>query len=312
MAQAFARLGSRVTLLELAPRLLPREDPEVSGQVKSVLETDGVQVHLNAAVRRASAEADADGSVEHTLSFDGDGTRGTVSGDALLVAAGRLPNVEGLGLERAGVKFTPQGIVMDTRCRTTARNIYACGDVTGQFAFTHVAEHQAKVAVANAVLRLPMKLDYRAVPWAIFTEPEVARVGMTEPEARRQQSGVKVYRVRFGSEDRAITDDETTGFLKLIASRRGRKILGAHIVGPRAGELILEFVLAMQHGISPAKLSATIHPYPTFSLAGRHAADIYWLEKSTGNLARWVQRIFGYSGAIAERYRGEDDGDGGR
>jgi len=307
MAQAFVRLGSRVTLLDMAPHILPREDPEVSEQVKAILQKDGVQVYVDATARRDSVTLGADGIVEHALEFDHQGSAAIASGDALLVAVGRRPNVEGLGLENAKVEVSQQGIQIDARCRTTARNIYACGDVTGQYQFTHVAEHQAKIAMANAILRLPMKLDYRAVPWVIFTEPEMARVGMTEAEARRKHGEVKVYRVQFRNEDRAITDSETTGILKVIATRSGKKILGAHIVGPHAGELIMEFTLAIRHGLSPAKLSATIHPYPTLSLAGRHAADFYWTEKSTANLARWVRRIFGYSGPIAERYRGEDD-----
>jgi pyruvate/2-oxoglutarate dehydrogenase complex dihydrolipoamide dehydrogenase (E3) component len=241
------------------------------------------------------------------LEFDQNGKTETVSGDALLVAVGRRPNVDGLGLESANVKVSKQGIVIDNRCRTSVRNIYACGDVTGQFQFTHVAEHQAKVAIANAVLRLPMKLDYRAVPWVIFTEPEMARVGMTEAEARGRHGDVKVYRIHFRSEDRSITEGEKTGFIKVIATRSGRKILGAHIVGAHAGELIMEFTLAIQHGLSLSKLSATIHPYPTLSLANRHAADFYWTEKSTETTVRWLQRIFGYSGVIAERYRGESE-----
>ena len=307
MAQAFRRLGSEVTLIDMAPRILPHEDEEVSAQVAAFLKREGIRVYVDAAVKADSVRHARGGVLEHTLTLDHHGTPETVSGDTLLVAVGRRPNVEELGLDKAGVAVERQGIRVDSRCRTTARNIYACGDVTGHFLFTHTAEYQGKVAVTNAILHLPMKLNYKAVPWAIFSDPEVARVGLTEAEAREKHGSVKVHRVSFRSEDRAITDSERVGMVKLIATRWRGKLLGAHIVGPHAGELIMEYTLAMKHGISLAGLSDTIHPYPTFSLAGRHAADFYWMEKSTEGLVRWIQRIFGYTGPIAERYKGEQD-----
>ena len=306
MAQAFRRLGSEVTLIDMAPRILPHEDEEVSAEVAAFLKREGIRVYVDAAVKADSVRQTNNG-LKHTLTLDHHGTPETVSGDTLLVAVGRRPNVEELGLDKAGVAVERQGIRVDSRCRTTARNIYACGDVTGHFLFTHTAEYQGKVAVTNAILHVPMKLNYKAVPWAIFSDPEVARVGLTESEAREKHGSVKVHRVSFRSEDRAITDSERVGMVKLIATRWRGKLLGAHIVGPHAGELIMEYTLAMKHGISLAGLSNTIHPYPTFSLAGRHAADFYWMEKSTEGLVRWIQRIFGYSGPIAERYKGEQD-----
>ena len=307
MAQAFHRLGSEVTLIDMAPRILPREDEEVSAEVAAFLKREGIRVFVDAAVQADSVQQASGGGLEHTLTIDHHGTPETLSGDTLLVAVGRRPNVEGMQLEKAGVTVDRQGIRVDNRCRTTARHIYACGDVTGHYLFTHTAEYQGKVAVTNAILHVPMKLNYKAVPWAIFSDPEVARVGLTESEARQKHGAVKVHRVPFRNEDRAITDSERTGLVKLIATRWGGKLLGAHIVGPHAGELIMEYTLAMKHGISLAGLSDTIHPYPTFSLAGRHAADFYWVEKSTERLVRWIQRIFGYSGPIAERYKGEQD-----
>ena len=301
MAQAFRRLGSLVTLLDMAPRVLPREDPDVSALITSVFEQEGIRVCVSAKVIRDTVREPGPGETEplteHRIDFEHGGKRETIGGDALLIAVGRRPNVEGLDLEKAGVAVESQGIPTNARCRTTTSNIYACGDVAGRFLFTHTAEYEAKVAVTNAILHIPMKLDYRAVPWVTFTDPEAARVGLTEEEARRQHGAVKVHRITLNREDRSLTDGETEGLVKVIATPKGR-VLGAHIVSPRAGEMILEYTLAMQHSIPLAKLSSTIHPYPTFALAARHAADLYWREKASPTLIRWLQRIFGYSGTI--------------
>jgi len=302
MAQAFRRLGSRVTLFDLAPRILPREDPEVSSLVASVFEQEGIRIAVNAKILRDEVRESSSGKTEHTLTFEQNGRKESVSGDALLIAVGRRPNVEELGLDKAGVAVEGKGIRVNARCRTTASNIYACGDVTGEYLFTHTAEYQAKIAVTNSILHVPLKLDYRAVPWVIFTEPEAARVGLTEEEARQQHGAVKVHRITFEHEDRAIidgemTDSEAVGLVKVIATPQG-KVLGAHIVSSRAGEMILEYTLALQHGLRLPQISSTIHPYPTFALAGRHAADLYWREKASKTLVRWLQRIFGYSGTV--------------
>ena len=304
MAQAFRRLGSNVTLLERAPRILPREDEEISAHAAVSLKADGVRIYVDAKLLSDRVESSRVGII-HTITLDHHGTQESITGDALLVAAGRFPNFEELNLDKAGIIADRQGIRIDNRCRTTAPNIFACGDVTGHFQFTHMAEYQAKVAVSNAILHWPMKLDYRAVPWAIFTDPEIARVGLTELEARKQFGSVTIFRSSFLDEDRAIVDGSNSGMIKVIASKNGRKIRGAHIIGPRASEIIMEFVIAMQHGLSVADLSNTIHPYPSYSLAARHAADGYWLKKSSPTLVRWIQRIFGYSGPIAERFRGD-------
>ena len=309
MAQAFRRLGSLVTLLDMAPRILPREDPDVSALITSVFEQEGIRVCANAKVLRDTVQELSSGENEsaiehmpgHLIDFEHGGKHETIGGDALLVAVGRRPNVTGLDLEKAGVAVNlengPQGIRTNARCRTTASNIYACGDVAGRYLFTHTAEYEAKIAVTNAILHVPLKLDYRAVPWVTFTEPEAARVGLTEEEARQKYGNIKVHRITLDHEDRALTDGETQGLVKVIATPKG-KVLGAHIASARAGEMILEYTLAMQHGLPLPKLSSTIHPYPTFALAARHAADLYWREKASKTLVRWLQRIFGYSGAI--------------
>jgi pyruvate/2-oxoglutarate dehydrogenase complex dihydrolipoamide dehydrogenase (E3) component len=308
MAQAFRRLGSQVTLLDMAPRILPREDEDVSALITSVFEQEGIRVCVNAKILRDTVKESGSGEtelmIEHMLEFEHGGKHETIGGDALLVAVGRRPNVEGLGLEKAGVAVGlengARAIRTNSRCRTTAGNIYACGDVAGRFLFTHTAEYEAKTAVTNAILHVPLKLDYRAVPWVTFTDPEAARVGLTEEEARQRHGDVKVHRITLDHEDRALTDSETQGLVKVIATPKGQ-VLGAHIASARAGEMIVEYTLAMQHGIPLAKISSTIHPYPTFALAARHAADLYWREKASQTLVRWLQRIGGYSGTIPNR-----------
>jgi len=300
MAQAFRRLGSQVTVLEAAPRILPREDPEVSALIAGIFEQEGIRVCVNAKVLGDSVAESSQHSLRHSIEFERGGKRETLGGDVLLVAVGRRPNVESLSLDKAGVEIDPRGIRTNARCRTTAGNIYACGDVAGRYYFTHTAEYEAKIAVTNAILHVPLKLDYRAVPWVTFTDPEAARVGLSEEEARQRHGNIKVHRIGLEHEDRALTDAETLGLVKVIATPKG-KVLGAHIVSARAGEMILEYTLAMQHGIPLAKLSRTIHPYPTYSLAGRHAADLYWRARASKTLVRWLQRVFGYSGALPKR-----------
>jgi pyruvate/2-oxoglutarate dehydrogenase complex dihydrolipoamide dehydrogenase (E3) component len=211
--------------------------------------------------------------------------------DAFFLATGRKPNVEGLGLEAVGIATTKQGIQVDANLRTTAPWAYAIGDIAGGLAFTHVAEAQARLALRNAFFPMSSKWDASFVPWATYTEPELARVGLTEAEAKEAGEIVRVHRIHFSDIDRAITDGQPTGLVKIVANARG-KILGAHIAGPGAGEIIHEFVLAMKHGISVGQLSQTIHAYPTLALAVRRAADDFYkakFEKSKGLVHRLMR-----------------------
>ena len=285
MAQAFARLGSEVTVIEMAERIAVREDGEISEALTEVLRREGITLHTGVKVERVSRDGDA-------CVVQGSGGI-TVTADRILVAAGRKPNIDGLGLERAGVEYTRTGITTDRRLRTSNKRIFAAGDVVGPYAFTHVAEYHAGIVIANAIFRVPKKLDYRVVPWVTYTDPEVARVGLTEAEAREQGLDVDIMRFDFSDVDRAITDVETAGMVKLVA-RKGQ-LLGASLIGPHAGELLHELVLAMQARVPISKISAAIHAYPTLAQVHRRAVNSHYSPKlfapRTLKLVKWINRL---------------------
>jgi pyruvate/2-oxoglutarate dehydrogenase complex dihydrolipoamide dehydrogenase (E3) component len=270
LAQTFARLGSAVTLIQRSARLLPREEPEVSQAVGDALARDGVQVVLGARAEQVRVEGDA----KIVAGKGAAGAAFTARGTALLVATGRQPNVEGLGLDRAGVATNQQGISVDERLRTSAKNIFAIGDVLGGLLFTHVAAAQGGIAGANALLpslfQRKMKTD--VVPWVTFTDPEAARVGMTVAEARQQYGSVRVQNFPWAHIDRAQTSGETAGFIKLILTGKKDVIVGAHLVGAHAGELLGELALAMRHKMTIQDITGTIHAYPTLATGIQQAA----------------------------------------
>jgi len=289
-AQLFARLGTKVTVLEVVGQILPHEDPEVAQTLEGYLRAEGVEIYtctrafkvdIQQGVRVVHGKCDVAGVGKGDVTF---------RADAILVAAGRAPNVEGLGLERVGVETTERGIVIDDHQRTTAKGIWACGDVTGKYLFTHVAEYQARLLVGNALFPLRRKADYRVVPWTTFSDPEVARVGLTEPEAREQHGDkVRVYRHAFGDVDRAVAEGEPFGFVKLVCDAKGQ-LLGAHVLGPRGGDLLQPLVLAMREKLPIARLSQTIHVYPTLVEANRRAADRYYRERLfSGAMGRFLR-----------------------
>jgi pyruvate/2-oxoglutarate dehydrogenase complex dihydrolipoamide dehydrogenase (E3) component len=288
MGQAFRRLGSEVTMFQRSKRLLTMADPECSEALAEALASEGVRFHLGAELERVEKADDA-----IVISTGGE----RIAGDALLVAAGRTPNVEGLGLEKAGVAYGPRGIPVDPHLRTNQPHIYACGDVLGEQQFTHYAGKQGYVAVRNALLPGKGTGVVEHVPWTIFTDPEVARAGLTEPEARRRHGHeVRVARWPLERVDRAQAEEDRRGFIKVIHKPNG-EILGGHIVAGRAGEMIQELVLAMEHGLKLGDLSGTIHVYPTYSVGVQQAA-VAWrvenlLESTPGRLlaaaARWTR-----------------------
>jgi pyruvate/2-oxoglutarate dehydrogenase complex dihydrolipoamide dehydrogenase (E3) component len=266
LAQALARLGARVTVLEALDRLLPREDVECSAEIRARLEAEGLTVHTGTRVKRVELDG-----TERVLACERAGAPVTVRAAALLSAIGRAPNVDGLGLEAAGVRFDSRKILVDDTLRTSNRRVYAVGDVIGRFPFTHMAGYEGALAARNALLPLSTRADYRVVPWATFTAPEVARVGLTEEEARATLDGVVVLRSRFADVDRAITDGTPEGFVKLVTAR-GR-LVGAHIVGARAAELIHPAVLAMRERLPLRALASMTWVYPTLSEGLRKAAQ---------------------------------------
>lgn len=288
LGQSFLRFGSRVVVVETEARLLPREDEEVSAAVERVMSDEGMGVLVNArAVRARRAE-----NGEKILTFEKDGAWRDLRADEILVAAGRRPNTEGLNLEAAGVGYDEKRIHTDDYLRTTARHVYAAGDVTGHFPFTHMAAYEASVVVRNALFFWPLtqKVDFRVVPWTTFTDPEVARVGLTEREARERFGGdrVRVYRAEFADNDRAQAEGETRGFAKLVCRARGDEIVGASIVGAHAGELLQEVVLAMKRRMGAAALGGLVHAYPTLTQVNQRAGLDAVLAKFRAPLARRV------------------------
>ena len=274
-AQMFARFGCRVTLISSSPDPLPKEDPEVSAALRKFLEEDGIKVH--GGVRAESVRME-NGEKVVTAKYKQTGDTFEVRGEELLVAAGRAPTVDGLNLEGVGIALGDNGVKVNEYLKTTAKNVFASGDITGKLLFTHAAEHQSRTALSNALFPIKRKVDYDAFPWTTFTDPEVARVGLTEQQAREQHDDVKVFRFPFEDLDRAICDGQAEGFVKMVTDRRG-DILGGHIIGPEAGNYISEVVLAMRKGISVGELSQTVHVYPTLSESVKKAGDGYYREK---------------------------------
>src|SRR5699024_3318988 len=233
-----------------------------------LLEEEGINYRLGVSVEHIQKD---DGQI--LASIKTAGQQEIITGDQLLVAAGRHANVEHLGLEAAGVDYNSEGIRVNERCRTNHKHIYACGDVTGRYQFTHMSDHMAKVAVTNALVKLPVKIDADHVPWVTFTDPELGHVGATGKHLEEAGTNFETYRFPYSKLDRALTDSETEGLIKVYARKCDGKIFGASVLGARAGELISEYAVAMKNGISLRNIADTIHPYPAYNLGVRRAAD---------------------------------------
>jgi pyruvate/2-oxoglutarate dehydrogenase complex dihydrolipoamide dehydrogenase (E3) component/uncharacterized membrane protein YdjX (TVP38/TMEM64 family) len=292
LSQAFARLGSHVTQVEMAPRLLPREDADAATEVAARFLEEGVDVRTSCKALRV--EADGSGG---RLICECNGKEVVFAFDRLLLALGRKPNVEGFGLEELGVTLSERGTIgVNALMRTNFPNILVAGDVAGPYQFTHVAAHQAWHAALNALLApfWSFRADYRVIPWATFTDPEVARVGLSEDEAHAQGIAIEVTRYGLDDLDRAIADSADRGFVKVLTAPGKDKILGAAIVGEHAADLLAEFVLAMKLGIGLNKLLGTIHIYPTMSEANKHVAGVWRRAHAPQGALRWAQRFFAW------------------
>ncbi|MBV2132652.1 FAD-dependent oxidoreductase [Pseudomonas sp. MAP12] len=275
LAQAFQRLGCRVTLVEMAERLLLREDPEASAAVQAALVADGVDLRLRHQALRFEA---LDGGRRLVCHDQAGGAEVLLGFDRVLLALGRVANVSGFGAETLGLALRANGTLeTDEYLATRFPNIYAVGDVTGPWQFTHVAAHQAKYAALNALFGRfwRFKADYRVIPWATFTEPEVARVGLNEQEARTQGIAVEVTRFDLAELDRAIADEAASGFVKVLSVPGRDRILGVTLVGEHAGDLLGEFVAAMRHGHGLKQVLGTLHIYPTLAEANQYAAGAW-------------------------------------
>ena len=294
MTQAFARLGAEVTQVEMLPRILSREDPEISDMVKERFEDDGIRVLTGHKATRFGVEDGQRYMMAEAMSAeDGEGKEVRLDFDQVIVALGRRARVKGFGLEDLGVEIARNGTVEhDDFMRTNYPNIYVCGDVAGPYQFTHVASHQAWYATVNALFS-PVKefrADYRVIPWATFTDPEVARVGLNELEAKEQEIPYEVSTYGIDDLDRAIADGENYGVVKVLTVPGKDKILGVTIVGPHAGDLMSEYVLAMKHGLGLNKILGTIHTYPTLAEANKFAAGVWKKAHAPEKLLGYIEK----------------------
>jgi len=289
LSQVMARLGVQVTLVQLPPRLLPRDDAEAAKIVEARLREEGVRVLTGAHPARFEKR---NGSIVATIEQP-DGREELVTA-AVLLAAGRTPNTEGLNLEAAGVKYGKSGVEVDASLTTSQSHIFACGDIAGPHRFTHAADYQARIVVRNILLPwIKAKADYTWVPWVTYTDPELAQVGLTEERAKKEGVPYSVYRFDWSELDRAITEGATTGFIKVVTPPGKDRILGATVVGVHAGDVLHELVVAGKYGVGLAKLSSTIHAYPTLSQSVQRVGDLFQKGRLTPTIAkifRWVYR----------------------
>jgi pyruvate/2-oxoglutarate dehydrogenase complex dihydrolipoamide dehydrogenase (E3) component len=290
LAQVYRRLGAAVTVLEMLPQLLPREEPDAAAVIRRALEDEGITVRTGARVERVEVLPSGAKAVHHRSP---DGAAAVEEVDEVFVATGRRPATDGLGLEAAGVgleRGAGGAVRVDATLRTSAPGIWAAGDVAGGPQFTHVAEYHAKLVLRNAIVPLVRaRVDYGAIPAVTYTDPEVARVGLTEQEAHERLGEVRTFGYSFADLDRAIVDGRAEGFVRVITRPNGR-IVGATIVAAGAGELLMPLVLAMRSGIPLPRLSHVIYPYPTMAEGVKRTADNYYRERLAGRSGRWLRR----------------------
>jgi pyruvate/2-oxoglutarate dehydrogenase complex dihydrolipoamide dehydrogenase (E3) component len=268
MAQAYSRLGTKVTVVELAPRLLFRMDKDASDILADVLISEGVSVVFNNEVDEVTEQ---DG-IKHVVLKDG----ATLQAETLLVAIGRRPVINSLNLEKAGVNFDATGIKVNRKMQSSNKKVYACGDVTGEMPLTHVAELQAGIVIANLIFKIPKKISYDVIPAVVYTDPEVAQVGISVEQCNKLKAG-EIHQFEISELDRAVTDNNKTGVAKILTDK-GR-IVGAHIIAPHAGEMIHELALAVQEKMKVSKITSLVHAYPSYSQLNKRLAGQYYKDR---------------------------------
>ncbi|MEX2477819.1 MAG: FAD-dependent oxidoreductase [Gracilimonas sp.] len=301
MSQAFVNLGSKVTVIDMASQIMTNDDPELVGILKGELEKQGVKYALNASVQKVKQN-----ERRIYVYAEIDGEQKVFEGDALLMATGRKANISGLNLEAAGVETEKGNITVNESCRTNKKHIYAAGDVTGEYQFTHMSEHMAKIAATKALLKfIPMKIERDLISWVTFTEPELGHVGKTEKQLRDEGVKFEVYRFPYSKIDRAVSEGDDVGLVKIFAKKLSGKILGATVVGAHAGEFISEYAVAIKNGVSMRGIADTIHPYPSWGLGARRAADQWYIKNQSEWSVKLIKTIFGYRGEVPD-YSDED------
>jgi pyruvate/2-oxoglutarate dehydrogenase complex dihydrolipoamide dehydrogenase (E3) component len=294
LAQAMGRLGAKVTIVEFMDQILGPEDPDIAGILQQQLKEEGITIYT--ATKAVKAQYD-DSFFNLTIAdTTGKGQTRILKSEALLVAAGRKPNIDGLKLEVAGVKFTPRGIPTDSSMKTNIKHIYACGDVNGQLPFTHVAGYEAGIALTNAILRLHRKADYAKIGWCTYTDPEIASIGYNEKRAREKGIKYRVWEEQYAENDRAQAEGKTKGKIKLLVSPAD-KLLGCQIIGAHAGDLIHEWIIAVNGGVKLSTIAAAVHIYPTISEVSKRVAGKIFAEKifsdRTKNILKFIFSLKG-------------------
>lgn len=297
LAQAFRNLGSRVTVVEMA-RIMAKDDEELVEMLRRRLVEDGIEILEGLQAREVAYPPDG-GVVVTVGDADGDDADGgaarEIKASHILVAAGRKATMEGLDLDKAGVAATPKGIIVDAGLRTSNRRVYAVGDVAGPYQFTHIAGYHAGIVIRSALFRMPAKVDYRAVPWVTYCDPELASVGLSEVEARAAHGEIQVLRWSLEENDRAQAERDTEGMVKVIVTPKGR-ILGASIIGAHAGEMIQIWCLAIQQKLKIGAVAGVILPYPTLGEASKRAAGSFYTPKLFSDRIRKIVRFLGRFG----------------
>ncbi|MBC8176489.1 MAG: FAD-dependent oxidoreductase [Desulfobacteraceae bacterium] len=274
MAQAFSRLGSKVSVIQRSGQILSKEDKDLADEVMGVLSSEGVEFYLNATIIRALER----GGKREVLIKDGNGKEISLKAEKILVALGRKPNIEGLGLEHIGVEVDKRGVKVDNRLRTNIKHIYAAGDVTGAYQFTHAAGYEGGIVISNAIFHLPRKVDYTFLPWCTYTDPELASIGMNEKAATAAGIKYSVWTEAFKDNDRSLVEGEKIGKIKMILDK-DEKPLGVQILGPRAGELLNEWVAVLNGRVKLSSLASAVHPYPTLGEINKRVAGTYFSPK---------------------------------
>lgn len=288
IAQAFGRLGAKVTLVEFMDQILGPEDADMAEILKARFEAEGAKILTKTKAVRVEMKGT---TIRLTVASVTDDSRTQViECDALFLSAGRKPNVGDLSLEKAGVTFSPRGIPTNVRLKTNISHIYACGDVNGQFPFTHVAGYEAGIALTNAILRLPRKVDYGRVGWCTYTDPEVASIGYNEKRAQKDGLKYAVFTESFEDNDRAQAEGETLGRIKILVSPKG-DLLGCQIIGHQAGELIHEWIVAVTGGVKLSRIAEAVHLYPTLSEISKRTAGRVFSEKIFSDRMRKILKM---------------------
>ena len=287
MAQAFCRLGTRVFVVQRSGQILSKEDKDMADEVMQVLASEGVGFHLNVSVLGVKDL----GNEREVLIKAKDGETTSLKAEQLLVAMGRDPNIQGLNLEGIGIELDRKGVKVDNRMRTTRKHIYAAGDVTGRFQFTHAAGYEGSIVVSNAIFHLPLKANYTFLPWCTYTDPELASIGMNEKGAKEAGIEYSIFTEAFRDNDRSLAEGERVGKIKMVLDK-GERVIGVQILGPHAGDLLSEWVAVLNGKVKLSTLASAVHPYPTLGEINKRVAGAYLSPKIFSNKVRKGLKFF--------------------